>query len=117
MGYVFGTQWTDDMVQAKILDCVSALGLKRMPSRAEFHDFYGSDALTNRIRRSGGYYDWADRPGLPMKESGNKVYIVPSSINQTQICMGAVKTAYEKYRDRYDIIRQLSNALSPSMNF
>lgn len=198
MGYVFGTQWTDDMVQAKILDCVSALGLKRMPSRAEFHDFYGSDALTNRIRRSGGYYDWADRLGLPMKESetqtgkdgeaiakellekhgftvkrmstrypydlyvngcvkvdvktahqtktasiakcysfglskrcptcdvyflialsesGNKVYIVPSSINQTQICMGAVKTAYEKYRDRYDIIRQLSNALSPSMNF
>lgn len=69
MGYVFGTQWTDDMVQAKILDCVSALGLKRMPSRAEFHDFYGSDALTNRIRRSGGYYDWADRLGLPMKES------------------------------------------------
>ena len=69
MGYVFGTQWTDDMVQAKILDCVSALGLKRMPSRADFHNFYGSDALTNRIRRSGGYYDWADRLGLPMKES------------------------------------------------
>ena len=69
MGFVHGTQWTDELVQDRILNCVSTLGLKRMPSRQELHDFYGSDALTNKIRRSGGYYDWATRLGLPMKES------------------------------------------------
>ena len=192
MGFVHGTQWTDELVQDRILNCVSTLGLKRMPSRQELHDFYGSDALTNKIRRSGGYYDWATRLGLPMKESetqtgktgetrakelleqhgfyvqrmstrypydlyvngcvkvdvktahptktsgtakcysfglskkcptcdvyfllaltpnGEKVYIVPSSINQTQICMGEGASIYDKYRDRYDIVQRTADAL------
>ena len=191
-GFVHGTQWTDDMVQDRILKCVDTLGLKRMPTRKELHDFYGSDALTNRIRRSGGYYGWADRLGLAMKDSetqtgkegearakelleqhgffarrmstrypydlyvngcvkidvktahptkthsmskcysfglskrcptcdvyfllaltpsGEKVYIVPSSINQTQICMGERSSSYDKYLNRYDIIQRAADVL------
>lgn len=193
MSFVHGTQWTDDMVQDQILNCVSTLGLNRMPSRQELHNFYGSDALTNRIRRSGGYYGWAERLGLPMKESetqtgkdgearakelleqhgffvqrmstrypydlyvngcvkvdvktahptktpgtakcysfglskrcptcdiyfllaltpsGEKTYIVPSSINQTQICMGENTSSNDKYLDRYDIIQRTADALT-----
>lgn len=73
MEHSYRTPWTDELVEAKILECVNGLELNRMPSRQEFHDFYGNDALTNRIRRSGGYYDWAIRLGLKMKSSETQI--------------------------------------------
>lgn len=69
MGHTHGTQWTDEMVSEKIQECVSAMNISRMPSREELRQYFGNDALTNRIRRSGGYYGWANRLGLPMKDS------------------------------------------------
>lgn len=69
MGYTNGTHWTDDMVSEKIIECVSALNISRMPSREELRRYFGNDSLTNRIRRSGGYYGWAEKLGLQMKSS------------------------------------------------
>lgn len=190
--------WTDEITAHFILDCASGLELNRMPSREELNNYYGNSSLTNHIRRSGGYYYWAERLSLPMKESetqtgklgeeramdlleqhgfsakrmstkypydiyvngavkidvktanptkttgqskcysfglskrcptcdiyfllankpgGETVYIVPSSINQTQICIGEGKSKYDRYIDRYDIIRRFCAVFKPSMTF
>lgn len=69
MGYSHGTIWTDEKVKDGILKCVKDLNLGRMPSRQELHEYYGDDALTSRIGRSGGYYLWASKLDLPMKDS------------------------------------------------
>lgn len=62
-------RWTDALIEEKILECIEGLSLKRMPSRNEIRGFYGDDALTNKINKTLGYYGWADRLGLAMKNS------------------------------------------------
>lgn len=69
LGHAHNTKWTDENVRDGILKCVKDLNLDRMPSRQELHEYFGNDALTNRIRRSGGYYSWASKLNLPMKDS------------------------------------------------
>ena len=69
MGYTKGTKWTCELIEQKILECVKALGLNRMPSRNEIRDYYGNDCLTNKISKTFGYYGWAERLGLEMKDS------------------------------------------------
>lgn len=49
---------------------------------------------------------------IARNEDGESIYIVPASINQTQIGIGEKKTKYIKYQDRYDIIADMSKAFA-----
>jgi len=40
-----------------------------MPTRTEIKNFYGNDALTNKITKTYGYYGWAKKLHLPIKQN------------------------------------------------
>ena len=61
--------WTNELVSQKIMDAVKALNINHMPTRSEIHNFYGNDALTNKISKTLGYYGWAKKLGLPLKHN------------------------------------------------
>jgi len=63
------TIWSEEKIEEYLLECINALDLNRMPSRAEIRGFYGNDALTNKISKTLGYYGWANKLGLEMKDS------------------------------------------------
>ena len=49
---------------------------------------------------------------IAKNEEKESIYIVPASINQTQIGLGTGTTVYSKYQDRYDIITDMSKAFA-----
>lgn len=49
---------------------------------------------------------------IAKNEKKENIYIVPASINQTQIGLGTGTTVYSKYQDRYDIITDMSKAFA-----
>lgn len=49
---------------------------------------------------------------IAKNEKKENIYIVPASINQTQIGLGTGTTVYSKYQDRYDIIADMSKAFA-----
>lgn len=49
---------------------------------------------------------------IAKSEEKESIYIVPASINQTQIGLGTGTTVYSKYQDRYDIIADMSKAFA-----
>lgn len=70
MGHIYGTKWTEDEIREGILEVVSALKLDRMPSRKEVVQHYNGSGLSEKISKEpGGWYKWADRLNLPIKES------------------------------------------------
>ena len=62
-----GEHWTNELIKESIMDVVNTLQINHMPTRTEIRDFYGNDALTNRISKTFGYYGWAKRIGMPVK--------------------------------------------------
>ena len=100
--------------------------VERMSTRYAY-DLYvnGSvkvDVKTARLSKTSGtafYYSFNLEKRFPTcdiyfliarNEDGESIYIVPASINQTQIGIGEKKTKYIKYQDRYDIIADMSKA-------
>lgn len=85
MGYTHGIKWTDEMIKQEIFDVMTAMCIKRMPSRSEIELVTGNSSLTNKISRSGGFYWWAEKLGLDRKNSetslGNEYeYIVMNKL-------------------------------------
>ena len=72
MGYAHGHKWTSQDIMNHIMQVVDFLEIDRMPSRSEIEEFYGDTALTNKIAKSGGFYHWASRLGLEVKDSESK---------------------------------------------
>lgn len=102
--------------------------VERMSTRYAY-DLYvnGSvkvDVKTARLSKTNGsafYYSFNLEKRFPTcdiyfliakNEDGENIYIVPASINQTQIGIGEKKTKYSKYQDRYDIIADMSKAFA-----
>lgn len=102
--------------------------VERMSTRYAY-DLYvnGSvkvDVKTARLSKTSGtafYYSFNLEKRFPTcdiyfliarNEDGESIYIVPASINQTQIGIGEKKTKYIKYQDRYDIIADMSKAFA-----
>lgn len=102
--------------------------VERMSTRYAY-DLYvnGSvkvDVKTARLSKTSGtafYYSFNLEKRFPTcdiyfliarNEDGESIYIVPASINQTQIVIGEKKTKYIKYQDRYDIIADMSKAFA-----
>lgn len=69
MGYTHGTKWTEEKIEEALLNMVKSENLKRMPSRKEVEQFYGNCCLANAISKRIGWYQLADKLGLPIKDS------------------------------------------------
>lgn len=112
------------------IDLLKAHGfeVERMSTRYAY-DLYvnGSvkvDVKTARLSKTSGtafYYSFNLEKRFPTcdiyfliarNKDGESIYIVPASINQTQIEIGEKKTKYIKYQDRYDIIADMSKAFT-----
>ena len=68
MGHTYRTRWTDQLVEDKIKECMSILGILRMPTRQEIIDTVGNPVAC-KITKTLGYYGWAEKLGLPVKDS------------------------------------------------
>ena len=112
------------------IDLLKAHGfeVERMSTRYAY-DLYvnGSvkvDVKTAKLSKTSGtafYYSFNLEKRFPTcdvyfliakNENGESIYIVPASINQTQIGLGTGTTVYSKYQDRYDIITDMSKAFA-----
>ena len=69
MGYTHGTEWTDEMVEKSLQYMIDTLELRQFPSRSEIENFFGNQALTNRISKYGGFLHWAQKMNLEPKSS------------------------------------------------
>lgn len=67
MGHSHGMKWNEEMIKEMILKVVEVYG--RMPSNNELKKYYNSTALGNKISKTGGFYHWAEKLGLVVKES------------------------------------------------
>jgi hypothetical protein len=63
------TIWTEQKIIDGIKEVMKQKGIERMPSRSEIDRHYGNSALTNKISKTGGFYFYADKLGLEIKES------------------------------------------------
>lgn len=66
-------KWTDELIKEKLIEAMNALELDRMPTRSECEKYYHNCALTNAVTRKGGWYAWANRLGLEIKDSETTV--------------------------------------------
>lgn len=64
--------WTDQKIEEEIFKVMNALNIYRMPSNSEIRAITHDTTLTNAIRRHGGFYGWAEKLQLPVKESETK---------------------------------------------
>ena len=61
--------WTEQLIAEKIMWAKIAMRIGRMPSKSELEHFYGDTGLTNKIAKTGGFYHWAEKLGLEIKDS------------------------------------------------
>lgn len=64
--------WTDSKIEEEIFKVMNALNIYRMPSNSEIREVMHNTTLTNAIRRHGGFYGWAEKLELPVKDSETK---------------------------------------------
>lgn len=62
-------QWNDDLIQDKILEVVNGAKLNHFPTHNEMISYFGNKALAVKISKRGGTLYWAERLGLPLKNS------------------------------------------------
>ena len=69
MGYTWGTKWDDSRIKSEVKNVMTALGIDRMPTRAEMDNVTHNSALSNKIMKTGGIRYWAENLGLELKNS------------------------------------------------
>lgn len=72
MGYTHGIKWSFQRMCDEINTVKHILNIDRMPSNSECKLVTGNCALSNAIRRSGGFYWLANHMGLNIKDSETK---------------------------------------------
>lgn len=65
--------WDDKLIEKEIFKVIKALNLNRMPSKSEIELVTKNTALTNKISKTGGFYKWAERLKLKIKNSETKL--------------------------------------------
>lgn len=65
--------WTDELIKEEIFKVADALNLNRMPSKSEIEFITRNSALTNKISKTGGFYKWAEKLDLKIKDSETKL--------------------------------------------
>lgn len=61
--------YTEEEIKNRILQCVKILSIDRMPSRSEILRVENNSGLHSQICRGYGYYGWAEKLGLPIKQT------------------------------------------------
>lgn len=69
MGYAHGKRWNETEVEEQIMQIVRDRGMTTFPTLSEMTEYYGNQGLRNKVARSGGSFAWAEKLGLPMKQS------------------------------------------------
>jgi hypothetical protein len=69
MKHTYEKKWTDELIQSEIIKVKEALNLNRMPTRKEISKVMGNESLTGKISKTIGYYGWAKKLGLNIKNS------------------------------------------------
>lgn len=96
--------WTEKMVVEEIQSAIKALNINRMPSKSELEMLYGDCALTNRITKTGGFYFWAKKLGLAVKNFETQCgYEVENMIAKILESMGH-ECKLTSVRHPYDIL-------------
>lgn len=64
--------WTDQKIEEEIFNVMNILNINRMPSNSEIRSITRDTKLINAVRRHGGFYGWAEKLELPVKDSETK---------------------------------------------
>ena len=67
-----GIEWNDEKVKTEIREIINVLNIDRMPSASEMEMVTGNAALSCKIAKTGGFYKWADKLGLKVKNCETK---------------------------------------------
>ena len=105
MGYTHGIEWSDSVIEQKIMEVVNKLNLDHFPTHAEMVKALGDKSLPCKISKDKGTIYWAEKMGLPIKYSetsfGNKFEIVAISDIFENTGLHSVQTSS---RHPYDLI-------------
>lgn len=69
MAWTHGRKWSDELIETEIRKVMEALNIDRMPTRKEIESVAKDSSLTNKISKGIGFYGWAARMGLQIKDS------------------------------------------------
>lgn len=91
-------KWTQDMIESNILETMKVLGISRMPTRSEIILVVGNPTAC-KITKTLGYYGWANKLGIPIKESEsttgrNGELYAKSVLEENGFCVEKMPTKY-----------------------
>lgn len=105
MGYTHGTDWTDELIEQKIMEVVNTLQIDHFPTHTEIIKVLGNKGLAAKISKHKGTVYWAEKLGLPLKYSetsfGNKFEVEAISDIFENTGLHSVQTSS---RHPYDLI-------------
>jgi hypothetical protein len=73
MGHTHGIKWTEEKIIEGIKNAMDKLGIGTFPTSSQLKNFYGHCGLCNKISKTGGFYFWANKLGLKLKDSDTNV--------------------------------------------
>ena len=99
-----GHRWTEQEVIEGITEVIEFLGVDRMPTRSEIIEYYGNTSLAKRISSTGGFYKWAERLGLEVKECESKLAHDIETICMNRLKEMGYKCEMTSYNFPYDLL-------------
>lgn len=104
MGYTHGRRWTDETTAEAIMEIANTFDPVRMPSSSEVKAFCGDTSLSDRISKTGGFYEWANRLGLEVKYSETKLGIKAEHDISKRLCDLGFTAEMTSSRYPYDLL-------------
>lgn len=95
---------TEDEIQQKLWNIIKKLNINRMPSRSEIISVEKDNKLHNAIVRGLGYFKWAEKLGLEMKDSETLMGISYQDICIKQLNDMGYKAERTTTNAPYDVI-------------
>lgn len=98
MGHTHGIKWTEQLIEDKIRESMSILDISRMPTRQEIIDTVGNPVAC-KITKTHGYYGWAEKLGIPVKDSDSTTgrageFIAKSKLEELGFTVEKMSTKY-----------------------
>lgn len=73
MGYAHGTEWSEELIIEKINEVINGLELKTFPTKSQMKEYFGNNALADKLSRTGGIKFWANKLNLNTKDCESKI--------------------------------------------
>lgn len=96
--------WTEDLIEEKILEVVDFHGYGRMPTKKEIEDYYRDTALTNKISKTGGFEVWANKLQLPQKPCESMLAVQYEKYTKKILEEKGLKCELTSTKHPYDIL-------------